>query len=120
MDTAPISFYSRLLSSAEKRYNTYEKEYLAVLFDCEKCRSNLEHKEFELQCDNLALAWLLRGVKDVGQLGRWIMRLAHIKFRVTHTRGIDNVVADGLSRMFEGWEAVEPEASCMACCKCCP
>jgi hypothetical protein len=103
----PIAFYSTVLTSAKHRYSTYEKECLAVLFGCEeKCRSYLEHKEFELQCDNLALCWLLRRVKDVGRLGRWIVRLAPFKFRVQHTRGADNLVADALSRMYTE-EAIE-------------
>jgi hypothetical protein len=38
----------------------------------------------------------------VGHLGRWILRLAPFKFRVRHTCGVDNVVADALSRMFDG------------------
>jgi len=79
-----------------------------------KCRSYLEHKEFELQCDNLALCWLLKRVKDIGRLGRWILRLAPFKFRVKHTRGRDNVVADALSRMLEGTADDIPEASCAA------
>ena len=66
------------------------------------CRSFLEHKEFELHCDNLAVCWLLRRVKDVGRPARWILRLASFKFKVKHARGTDNVVADALSRMFEG------------------
>lgn len=64
-ELAPISFYSRLLSSTERRYSTYE-EHLAILFGYEWCRSYLEHKEFELHYDNLALCWLFRRVKDVG------------------------------------------------------
>ena len=57
---APISYYSRLLTAPEKRYSTHEKECLAVLFGCERCRTYLEHKQFELCCDNLALCWLLK------------------------------------------------------------
>jgi hypothetical protein len=101
-DLAPIAYYSRLLTPAERRYSTYEKECLAVLFGCEKCRSYLEHKEFELWCDNLALCWLLRRTRDMGPLGRWILRLTPFKFRVNHTKGVENAVADALSRMFEG------------------
>jgi len=58
--------------------------------------------EFELHCDNLALCCLLRKVKDIGCLGRWILRVAPFKFSVKHTCGVDSVVTDTLSRMFEG------------------
>ena len=63
-DLAPYYHYSRLLSAAERNYSTYEKECLAVLFGCEKCRSYLEHKHFELHCDNLALCWLLNSERN--------------------------------------------------------
>jgi len=109
---APNSYYSRLLKEAERKYSIYEKECLAVLFGCEKCRTYLEHREFELQCDNLALCWLLPQVKDIGRLARWILRLAPFKFKVKHTWGTDNVVADALSRMFEGIRAESLEQSC--------
>ena len=48
----------------------------------------------------------------MGRLGRWILRFAPLKFRVRHTRGVDNVVADALSRMFEGDRGENPEAMC--------
>jgi hypothetical protein len=55
---APTSYYSQLLTPAEQKYSTYEEECLALLFGYEECRSYLEHKEFELHCDNLSLCWL--------------------------------------------------------------
>ena len=109
---APISFYSRLLSPAERNYTIYEKECLAVLFGCEKCRPYLEHTEFELHCDNLALCWLSKRVKEVGRIGRWVLRLAPFKFIVVHTKGSANVVADALSRVFEGNIQESPEMKC--------
>jgi len=111
---APVAFYSKFLGVAERRYSTYEKEFLAIVFGCERARSYLEHKQFELQCDNLALCWLFRNVKDVGRLGRWILRLARFKFKVHHTRGTDNVVADSLYRMFEGREVTDQEEGLLA------
>jgi len=109
---APISFYSRLLSPAERNYTIYEKECLAVLFGCEKCRPYLEHTEFELHCVNLALCWLLKRVKEVGCIGRWVLRLAPFKFRVVHTKGSDNLVVDALSRVFEGNVQKSLEVKC--------
>ena len=111
---APISFYSRLLSLTERNYTIYEKECLAILFGCERCRPYLEHTEFELHCDNLSLCWLLKRVKEVGRIGRWVLRLAPFKVRVVHTRGSDNLVADALSRVFEGQAQDSPEAICGA------
>ena len=111
-DLAPISYYSHLLSPAKRNYSIYEKGCLAVLFGCEKCHPYLEHKEFELHCDNLALCWLLKRVKEISRLGRWVLRLAPFKFRVKHTRGTDNVAADALSRVFEGKIQETPEMVC--------
>jgi hypothetical protein len=112
-ELAPISYYSRLLTVAEQKYRTYEKKCLAVIFGCEKCRTYLEHKEFELHYD-LALCWLLKRIKVVGRLSRWILRLAPFKFRVKHTRGVDNVVADALSSIFERNSGETPEMNCAA------
>jgi hypothetical protein len=108
------SHTSRLLTDAEKKYSTYEKECLAIIFGCEKCRVYLKHSEFELHCNNLALCWLLKRVMDVGLLGQWILHLAPFKFKVKHTRGVENVVADMLSRMFEGGGGENPEVTCAA------
>jgi hypothetical protein len=79
---------------------------------CERCRSYLEHKEFEIECDNLSLCWLLKRAKDVDRLGRSVLRLAPFKFRAKHTRGVDNVVADALSRMFEGYSEGHLDVAC--------
>jgi hypothetical protein len=93
---APIAYYSRLLTPAEINYTTYEKGFLAILFGCERSRSYLVLKEFELHCDNLALCWLLKKTKEIGRLGRWVLRLAPFKFGVKHTKGAENVVDDAL------------------------
>ena len=98
---APIAFSSRLLTAAERRYSVFEKEALAAIVGCEKYRPFLEHKEFTLQTDNQALAWLLKNAKNLGRLGRWVLRLSCFKFRVQHIAGKENVVADGLTRQYE-------------------
>jgi hypothetical protein len=61
---ALIAHYSRVLFSAERKYSNYEKECFAILLVFEKCFFVLEHKEFELHCDNLAVCCLLKRAKD--------------------------------------------------------
>jgi hypothetical protein len=110
---ALVAFYCKLLGPNKRRYSTYEKECLAIVFGCERARSYLEHKEFELHRDNLALCWLLRKVKDGGRLSRWILHLAPFKFKNHHTRGVDNMVA-AMSWMFEGHKGTDQEEGLLA------
>jgi len=51
-------------------------------------------------------------VKEIGRLGRWVLRLVPFKFRVKHTRGCDNVVADAVSPTFEGKICEGTELTC--------
>jgi hypothetical protein len=69
----------------ERKYSTYKKECLAIIFGSEKCHICLEHREFELNCDNLALCWLLKRAEHMGHLGRLILQLVPLKFRVKNT-----------------------------------
>jgi hypothetical protein len=41
-----------------------------------------------------------------------VLRLAPFKSKVRHTQGVDNVVADALSRMFVGHNDGSPEIAC--------
>jgi hypothetical protein len=98
---APIAFASRLLNPAEQKYSIHEKECLAVVWGCERFRVYLEHKEFILHTDIQALSWLLKHVKELGRIWRWILRLASYNFKVVHIPGKTNVVADCLTRQYE-------------------
>jgi hypothetical protein len=98
---APIAFASRLLTAAERKYSIHEKECLAVVWGYERFCVYLEHTEFTLHTDNQALSWLLRHAKELGRIGRWILRLAPYKFKTVHIPGKSNIVADCLTRQFE-------------------
>ena len=81
---APTSYRSRVLSPAERQYSVYEK-CLAVLFGCEKARSYLERKEFELHCDNLAVL-VAQTCQRCRSFGLWILLLSPFKFSHPHTK----------------------------------
>lgn len=110
----PIAFASRTLTPQERKASSvYELECLAVVFGVDKFRRFLEHSEFLLETDNQALSWLLAHPRQLGKIGRWVVKIAALKFRVQHIRGTQNVVADALSRMFhEPSEEPEVDSKC--------
>lgn len=97
---APVAFASRALTESERKYSAYEAECLAVVYGVEKFEKYLQGREFELFTDNEALSWMFRHPKQLGKIGRWVLRLSPFKFKVNHVRGSENIVADCLSRMF--------------------
>ena len=97
----PIAYASRTLNDQERKFSAYELEALAVLFAVEKFRMYVEHVEFDLETDNQALSWCLARPRKTGRLARWAVRLSAFKFAPRHIRGVDNMIADALSRMFE-------------------
>ena len=64
----PVAYASRTLTDPERKYNTYELEAISVLFAVEKYRMYLEHLEFDLETDNLALSWCLARPRKTGRL----------------------------------------------------
>jgi hypothetical protein len=99
-----IAYASRTLTSPEKKFSAYELECLTVLFGLEKFRAYVKHVEFDLETDNQALMWCLSHPRQLGRIARWIVRISSFKFVVHHIRGTQNVIADTLSRMYEGME----------------
>lgn len=106
----PLAYASRALTDPERCYSVYELEALAVLFALDKFRFYLEHRRFQLETDNQALSWVLARPRKTGRIARWAVRISAYQFDVVHIRGAQNIVADSLSRMFEGeHEAIEEE-----------
>ena len=96
----PVQYASRKLNPAEKNYPIYERECLAAVWAVERFAPYLEIRPFVLQTDNAALSWMVEHPKQLGRIGRWVLRLSRFKFTVQHIRGTLNPVADCLSRLF--------------------
>ena len=95
-----MGFFSRALSGSERNYAAYELEMYAVVRAVEHFRMFLLGREFLLRTDHAALAKLLRrDLPPTTRVERWILRLSENMFRIQNQRGIDNVIADVLSRL---------------------
>jgi len=104
----PIQYASRRLTSAERKFSTYEQEALACIWAMEKLKSYLSHRPFLLQTDSSCLKWLIQHPRNLGRVGRWLLRISRFKFQVEHIRGKENCTADCLSRPFS--DAVTSES----------
>ena len=82
------------------------------MYALDKFRRFLEHAEFLLETDNQALPWLLTHPRQLGKIGRWVVKISSFKFKVQHIRGSQNVVADALSRMFSQPSDAQSEQPC--------
>ena len=94
----PVSFISRRLSDSETRYHSNELECLALVWALKKFHSYIYGRPFSVQTDNSALTWLF-SKKDInGKFARWVLSLADYDFKISHVKGVQNCVADALSR----------------------
>ena len=99
----PISFASRYLNEAEKKYSTNELEMLAVVWEAEYFRNYVLGRTFVIVTDHKALVSLLNGNNKknktmLSRLTRWLDRLIPFDFQVEHKPGAKIGLADYLSR----------------------
>lgn len=92
-----ISYGGKSLSADQRKFNTTEKECLAVLEGINAYRPYLVHSRFTVVTDHKALVWL-QTAKHTGRLERWALKLQEYNFQIIHRPGKSNCVADALSR----------------------
>jgi hypothetical protein len=101
-----IVYYAhKTLNEAQLNYATTEKELLAVVFAFEKFRSYIVNSKVIVYTDHAAIKYLL-AKKDA--LIRWILLLQEFEVEIRDKKGVENVVADHLSRMNRGQDDKEP------------
>lgn len=97
-DEKVIAYMSQKLSAAERKYQTTERECLAVIRSIEKFRPYVEGAMFTVVTDHASLLWLTNLKDPTGRVGRWALRLQGYNFELIHRKGKFMVVADALSR----------------------
>ena len=96
----PIAFLSRTMQPAERNYEIYDKELLAIVEALAKWRHYLlDTKEpFEVWTDHENLKYFREPHKLNGQQARWYLKLQDYNFTLKHILGKTNTKADILSR----------------------
>jgi hypothetical protein len=102
-------YYScKTLNEAQLNYATTEKELLAVVFAFENFRSYIVNSKVIVYTNHAAINYLLAKKDAAPRLICWILLLQEFDVEIRDKKGVENVVADHLSRMNCGQDDKEP------------
>ncbi|KAM7492457.1 hypothetical protein LguiA_035378 [Lonicera macranthoides] len=97
-----VAYASRQLKQHEKNYPTHDLELAAIVFALKIWRHYLYGETFEVYSDHKSLKYIFTQ-KDLNlRQRRWIEYLEDYDFTLQYHPGKVNVVADALSRKFQG------------------
>ncbi|GFX18430.1 transposon Tf2-9 polyprotein [Trichonephila clavipes] len=95
----PIAFASRTLNKAERVTDTVtERECLAVIWALSKFKTYFGSLPVKVITDHAALTKLTTGKNLSSRMIRWTFKLSEFNIEWVHQLGVQNVVADALSR----------------------
>nr|XP_017221472.1 PREDICTED: uncharacterized protein LOC108198219 [Daucus carota subsp. sativus] len=95
----PIYYASRTLTGAQLNYTVTEKDLLAVVFAFDKFRSYLVGTKVIVFTDHSAIKYLIAKKDAKPRLIRWVLLLQEFDIEIQDRKGVENQVADHLSRM---------------------
>ena len=110
-----IEFYSKTLDTAQRNYPTFDQEGAAVLLCCRKWAQLITCHPTTVYTDSSVAATMLTKHLGPPRLQRWGMELGTFLpyLKIQHRRGVDNGMADFLSRFptFEKYVATPADTA---------
>jgi len=102
-DDSPVMFISKTLSATERNYAQIEREALSLVWAIKRLHKFLIGQRFTLYTDNQPIQYIFNPSKAIpsvaaARIQRWALFLMNYDFDIKHIKGINNSVADCLSR----------------------
>jgi cleavage and polyadenylation specificity factor subunit 1 len=96
----PIAFFSRGLSESEKKYSAFDRELLAMYLSVRHFRHFLEARPFHILTDQKPLIHAFKSSMNraSARQTRHLSYISEFTTDIRHIKGVENVVADCLSR----------------------
>ena len=95
----PIAFASKKLSSTQCAWATIEREAYAVIWGLQKYRDLIFGTHVTVFVDHNPLTYLTDTAPKSAKLTRWLLALQEFTVTLTYKKGVQNKVADFLSRI---------------------
>ena len=97
-DNEPVAYFSRRFTPTEQRYDTHEREALAMVSACLYFKNLLLSIPFKVRTDHRSLERWLDKPPKTERHARWLTKIQGLLFEVEYVKGTDNVFADLMSR----------------------
>ena len=93
----PIAFISKSLTDTQRRWHTPQKEAYAIFYAFKQLDYLIRGVKFTLRTDHKNLIYINDTMTEM--VIRWKIAVQDYDFDIEHIPGVDNIVADGLSRL---------------------
>ena len=94
---SPISFVSKSLCATQVKWSTIQKEAYAIYYRCKQLDSLLRDRKFMIHTDQQNLTFI--DSDPPAMVNRWSMALQGLDYTANYVSGINNFIADALSRL---------------------
>lgn len=94
-----IYYATRTLTGAQLNYTVTEKELLAIVFAFDKFRAYLVGTKVIVYTDHSSIKYLIEKNDAKPRLIRWVLLLQEFDVEIQDRKGVENQVADHLSRV---------------------
>lgn len=95
----PLAFFSKKLSTSQKKYSTFDRELLAIYLAVKHFRHFVEGREFHIFTDHKPITFALQSKTErVPMQTRYFDYISQFTTDIRYVKGSENVVADTLSR----------------------
>ena len=91
-----IHYVSKTLDSAQRNDATTEKEFLAVVFSCDKFRPYIVDSKVTVHTDHDAIKYLMENKDAKPRLIRWVLLLQEFDLHIIDRKGVDDPQVQGV------------------------
>ena len=93
----PVAFVSRSLNKSQLRWSVIQKEAYGIFYSCMYLRSLLRDRFLTIRTDHRNLLFITEASNPM--IVRWYMASSEFSFTLEFIPGVDNDIADSLSRL---------------------